>query len=58
MIPIMLKLLHVQEKLYHYLSSAMMVMIQHQYAIIFIPIQKDFVKRQDLTWIFVTIIGK
>ena len=32
----MLKLLHVQEKLYRYLSSAMMVMIQHQYAIIFI----------------------
>ena len=59
-IAIMLKLLHVQEKLYHYLSSAMMVMIQHQYAIIFIRIQIEmiFFSVKDLIWMFAKITCK
>ena len=55
-IAIMLKLLHVQEKLYHYLSSAMMVMIQHQYAIMFITLHLDIIF--DLTWMFARITCK
>ena len=55
----MLKLLHVQEKLYHYLSSAMMVMIQHQYAIMFIQIHLEiFGQLKNLTWMFARITCK
>ena len=59
-IAIMLKLLHVQEKLYRYLSSAMMVMIQHQYAIIFIRIQIEIIFQsvKDLIWMFAKITCK
>ena len=53
--------LHVQGKLYHYLSSVMMVMIQHQYAIIFIQLQEEIlilVVIKDLIWMFARIICK
>ena len=56
----MLNLLHVQEKLYRYLSSAMMVMLQHQYAIIFIRIQIEIIFQsvKDLIWMFAKITCK
>ena len=51
-------LLHVQEKLYHYLSNVMMVMIQHQYAIIFIQLQIEIVHIKDLIWMFARMTCK
>ena len=50
--------LDVQGKLYHYLSSVMMVMIQHQYAIIFIQLQKEILLVKDLIWMFAKITCK
>ena len=51
--------LDVQGKLYHYLSSVMMVMIQHQYAIIFIHIYLEMlfglILVKDLIWMFAKI---
>ena len=54
-------MLDVQEKLYHYLSSAMMVMIQHQYAIIFIQLHIEMLTLtlvKDLIWMFARITCK
>ena len=51
--------LDVQEKLYPYLSSVMMVMIQHQYAIIFIQLQIEImILVKDLIWMFAKITCK
>ena len=51
-------MLDVQGKLYHYLSSVMMVMIQHQYAIIFIQLQKEILLVKDLIWMFARMTCK
>ena len=60
-----LGLLHVQEKLYHYLSNVMMVMIQRLYAITFIPLQIEISKSyltvrllKVLFWMFARIMCK
>ena len=53
-------MLDVTEKLYHYLSSVMMVMMQRQYAIIFIHLQTEMlvIGLKDLIWMFAKITCK
>ena len=54
--------LYVQGELYHCLSSAMMVMLQHQYAIMFIQIHIEIIGQdrvvKNLTWMFARITCK